>query len=113
MLVAGVRLNHAQDRIVRVTLLSSSIEGFSVGRHQQMRALADLVQKTSSEHGKKKGDPEDRFASSLPFGRVGRSPLACASFMLRGLADGEEGTMTPLQYPISRTTVPALAIEQA
>jgi len=26
-----------------------------------MRALADLVQKTGSEHGKKKGDPEDRF----------------------------------------------------
>ena len=38
---------------------------------------------------------------SLPFGGVGQSPLACASFMLRGSADGGEGTMTLLATPRS------------
>ena len=46
---------------------------------------------------------------SLPFGGVGQSPLACASFMLRRSADGGEGTMTLLQYPDQPGTVPALA----
>src|SRR5215831_16671391 len=31
-----------------------------------MRTLADLVQKAGSEHGKKKGDPEDRFERFEP-----------------------------------------------
>jgi len=38
---------------------------------------------------------------SLPFGGVGQSPLACASFMLRRSADGGEGTMTLLATPRS------------